>query len=62
MVIMKIYTEKQFEREFHKVALLVQDEWKMGGLASTMYEDYARECCKKMLHLLKTEEAGDDNM
>jgi len=30
--------------DFTKTAIKVQGVWQMGGLAETMYEDYARQC------------------
>lgn len=30
--------------DFTKTAIKVQNIWQMGGLAETMYEDYARQC------------------
>jgi len=30
--------------DFTETAIKVQDIWQMGGLADTMYEDYARQC------------------
>lgn len=35
-------------RKFRKIALEVQREWQMGGLADTIYEKYAWEIYKKM--------------
>ena len=38
--------------EFSKVALKVQGDWGMGGLAGTIYEDYARECFNEYIKIL----------
>ena len=35
------------KEKFHKIAIEVQEEWKMGGLADTIYEDYAFEIAKR---------------
>lgn len=35
--------------EFSKASKQVEDDWMIGGLSQTMYEDYARECLKKYI-------------
>ena len=43
------------EKKFKEIAMEVQEEWKMGGLAGTMYEDYAFEIAKRYMSDKKKE-------
>ena len=39
------------EKKFKEIAMEVQEEWQMGGLADTIYEDYALEIFKRYMRL-----------
>lgn len=36
------------KKDFSKIAIEVEKEWKMGGLSGTIYEDYAWEIYNKI--------------
>lgn len=39
---------------FERIALEVQKDWCMGGIAGTMYEDYAKEILQRYLDETRT--------
>ena len=56
---LKMGCQSMNEKLFHQIAVEIQNEYQMGGLAGTMYEDYAKDICKRYLERTKVPEAPD---